>query len=224
MKANKIIFLIIFLANSLLAQILSTLSASVEYSEDYFPFNENVELIFESNVGETETSVERLDSLYKLINVSDDFIYSRTFLKKDNGIFLHRTEQKISTFFYSTEVEITYSEPVLQFPLPISVGDIWNWSGYQMKNGDTTEVSIIGEAIGEEKVELPAGKFNTLKIKVLFEEKDGEKTTLYQWFAPGVGSVKTKVIIEGKGIIQFAMSLLGYDEIDSELKEIRHLE
>lgn len=221
---NNFIYLTLFLVNSIIAQSQLKYSSIKEYGEEYFPFNEKMELIFDSNVGETIKSVEIIDSSFQVTNISDKFIYTQTFLKRDNGLYLIRTEQNISTFFYSKDIVIIYSKPVLQLPLPLKVGDTWNWSGYQIKNGDTTSISISGEALGEESVNVPAGKLNTLHVKLFFDEVDGEKTTLDQWLAPNLGAVKTKVIIEGKGIIQFAMSILGYDEIDSELREIRYLE
>jgi len=195
----------------------------VQYGAEYFPFNENVQLIFDSNVGETSKIVEIKDTLFRVTNISSKFVYTQSFMRRNDDIYLVRTDQNISTFLYSTEINITYSHPVLQLPLPLKIGDKWNWTGYQVKNNDTTSISITGEALGVEVVETPAGKFETIKIKLFFDEVDGEKTTLYQWLAPNLGAVKTKVIIEGSGILQFAMSLLGYDEIDSELKEINYL-
>ncbi len=219
-------FILVFLISvtSLLPQSSQEISANPDYRTEYFPFNEKIELIFDSNVGETLKTVEAIDSSYRVINTSDKFIYTQTFQKKDDGVYLIKTEQDISTFLYSTEIVVTYSKPVLQLPLPLKIGDTWNWSGSQMKNGDTSSISINGIALGEEEVDTPAGKFTTLHIQLFFNEVDGEKTTLDQWLAPNLGAVKTKVVIEGKGIIQFAMSILGYDEIDSELKEIRFLE
>jgi len=220
----KILLFSLILVYSISAQASRDTTKIFEYGEEYFPFNETKELIFESNVGETQKIVEVIDSLYKVTNISDKFVYTQTFLKKDDGVYLIKTEQDISTFLYSTEVVVTYSKPVLQFPHPLKIGDTWEWTGYQVKNGDTTSISISGQAVSEDSVNLPAGKFNTLHIKLFFDEVDGEKTSLDQWLAPNLGAVKTKVIIDGTGIIQFAMSLLGYDEIDSELKEVIYRE
>jgi len=224
MRKLKILIVCLVTFYSLSAQSEGDTTVNFEYGKEYFPFNDSRELIFESNVGETQTIVEVNDSLFKVTNISDKFVYSQTFIRKDDGIYLIKTEQDISTFLYSTEVIVTYSKPVLQFPHSLKIGDTWEWSGYQVKNGDTTSISISGEALAEDSVDLPAGKFNTLHIKLFFDEVDGEKTSLDQWFAPGLGAVKTKVVIEGTGIIQFAMSLLGYDEIDSELKEVIYRE
>lgn len=222
---NLKIYAILFVAlcSSLFAQSKENFPMGI-VGEEYFPFNEKSELVFDSNIGETKKMFEVNDGSYKIINESDDFVHSQTFIKKGDGIYLIRTEQNISLLLYSANVDITYSEPVLQLPNPLIIGDTWSWSGLQIKNGDTTSVSISGKILSEEAVLVQAGKFNTIKVKLYFEEKEGEITTIYQWLAPGLGAVKTKVIIEGSGIIQVAMSLLGYDEINSELKKIRYLE
>ncbi len=223
MKTIKIFLFITFLSIPIIAQMDSAIIQNSNFVK-YNPFNEKNEMVFESNVGETIRTVERFDSLLKVTNKSDKFTYIQTFQKRDDGIYLIRTEQHITTFFYSKDVDITYSEPILQIPEPLKAGDKWSWAGYQVKNGDTTKISILGEAITNETIELPAGKFETLKIRLFFQEKDGEETELYQWLDREIGSVKTKAIINGTGIMAFAMSLFGYDEIDSELKEIRYLE
>ena len=180
-------------------------------------------LTFNSNIGETKKTVEQHGKFYEVTNLSDNFTYSQALTIKNDSIFLVKTKQDIDHFLYSTNIDINYSANVLQIPFPLQIGDTWQWEGYQIKNGDTTQVRFSGEAIGVENISVPAGNFETLKIKLEFNEFGGEQTTLYQWFAPNIGAVKTRAIIEGSGILQFAMSLLGYDEIDSELKEIKNL-
>ncbi|MCF6269229.1 MAG: hypothetical protein L3J41_05945 [Melioribacteraceae bacterium] len=211
------------LCSSLLAQLPHD-SLTTVFGKEYFPFNKKIELVFDSNMGETIKNIKVHDEFYEAINVSDKFTYSQKFIMKNDGIYIIQTIQNIDIFLYSADIDITYSEPIRQIPFPLQIGDAWSWSGYQIKNGDTTSISLTGNAIAEETIELQAGKFKTLKIKLFFEEIDGEKTTLYQWLAPGLGIVKMKAIIEGSGIVQIAMALLGYDEIDSELIEIRYLE
>jgi hypothetical protein len=135
-------------------------------------------MIFESNTGEATKSVKKQDSLFLITNASSKFTYTQSLIEKKDGIYLVKTEQNLDILFYSKDIEITYSEPILQLPNPLIVGDSWSWSGYQIKNGDTTSISINGVVLNEDIVEVPAGKFNTIKIKILFEEVEGEKTTV----------------------------------------------
>ena len=89
-------FFYIILVNSLLAQALPLSSTDIEVGKDYSLFNESVELIFESTVGEMKRIVEVEDSLYILTNQADNFKYSQTFCQKDDGAYLIKTEQNVN--------------------------------------------------------------------------------------------------------------------------------
>jgi len=68
----------------------------------------------------------------------------------------------------------------------------------QVKNEtDTTAITVKGRAIEEEEIEVPAGKFNTIKIEIVVADREDHKTTFTQWLAKGIGSVKMNVNIEG---------------------------
>ena len=225
MKTIKIIILYIVLVNTLFAQALPLPSTNIEVGKDYSLFNKSVELIFESTVGEMKRIVEVEDSLIILTNHADNFKYSQTFCQKDDGVYLVGTEQNVNILLiFSKHAIITYTEPVIQLPYSVKVGDTWQWTGLQIKEDDSTEVTMSGHAIKEEVLQLPAGEFNTLKVEIVSENIEGGKTFFTQWLVPGIGSVKMNVRMEGHGLIQLAMSLLGYDEVISELKEIRYLE
>ena len=225
MKTSKIILFYIFLVNSLLAQALPIPSSIIDAEREYLLFNKSVELIFESTVGEMKRIVEVEDSLYILTNQADNFKYSQTFCQKEDGVYLVETEQNVNILLiFSKHAIITYTEPVIQLPQSVKVGDTWEWTGLQLKEDDSTEVTMSGRAIEEEVLQLPAGEFKTLKVEIVSEDVYGAKTIFTQWLVPGIGSVKMNVRMEGHGLIQLAMSLLGYDEVISELKEIRYLE
>ncbi len=223
MKKNIIVFIYIILVNSLLAQLLPDSSATTKVAKNYSLFNKSVELIFESTVGEMKRTVEVNDSSFILTNQADNFKYSQTFCQNEDGAYLIKTEQNVNIFFiFSKHAIITYTEPVIQLPKSVKVGDTWQWTGVQLKEDDSTEVTIIGHAIAEEVLQLPAGEFNTLKVEIVSEDVDGAKTIFTQWLVEGIGSVKMNVRMEGHGLIQIAMSILGYDEVISELKEIKY--
>lgn len=215
----------LFIINSIFAQFLP-IEKNNYFGVEYFPFNSKIELIYNSTVGESKRIVENMDGLYKMTFSADNFRYSQTYKRKNDGIYLVRTEQNVKILFlFSKQADIVYSEPALQIKQPIKVGDIWKWEGYQIKNSiDTAAITITGKAIDEEEIEVPAGKFNTLKIEIVVVNPKGQQTTFTQWLAKDLGSVKMNIKVEGQGIVQLAMKILGYDEINSELKEIRYLE
>ncbi|OGC07867.1 hypothetical protein A2526_05750 [candidate division WOR-1 bacterium RIFOXYD2_FULL_36_8] len=73
-------------------------------------------------------------------------------------------------YFYGNELEIT-TEATLIIPVSLKIGDKWQDS-----------FGFTCEAIGYETVTVPAGAFETIKIKA------GED--LYWWYADGAGAVK----------------------------------
>jgi len=196
-----------------------------EYGSEYFPFDEKMELVFDSNIGETTKQFRIENDSFKVFNLADKFQYIQTFAKLKNGVYLLRTEQNVDVLFlFSSRVNITYSTPALQLPNPLILGNEWKWEGLQIKNGDTTTIVIKGKVVAEEEIIVPAGKYKTLKVEMFIKDSGGEFSTVQQWLAPNIGIVKLHATIEGSGIIQFAMSILGYDEINYELKEIKYLE
>lgn len=221
----KLLISMLLLSSAICSQQLPNDLLKTEYGSEYFPFNEKMELIFNSNLGETTKRFRIVKDSLKIFNLADKFQYIQTFAKMENGIYLLRTEQKVDVLFlFSSHVNITYSAPALQLPNPLIVGNKWEWKGLQVKNGDTTSIVIKGKVLSEEEIIVPAGKFKTLKIEMFIKDSGGELSTVQQWLAPNIGIVKLHATIEGKGIIQFAMSMLGYDEINYELKEIKYLE
>ena len=221
---KKILLLGLLIANTLFAQF-QPIELEHYFGREYFPLNEKIVLVYKSTVGESKRTIERIDSLYRLTITADNFRYAQTYLQKDDGIYLTKTEQNVKILFiFSKHAEIVYSKPALQIKQPVKVGDKWEWHGYQIKNkNDTAKITISGKAVSEEEIELPAGKFKTLKIKIIVTNPKGQKTTFLQWLAKGIGSVKMNVKVEGHGFIKFAMQILGYDEVNSELKEIKYL-
>src|SRR5256886_14479274 len=67
---------------------------------------------------------------------------------------------------------------------PLKKGAGWNFDG---QAGDM-EVQQHYDVLGEEKIDVPAGKFQTFRIHG--EQTTPNRMTIDRWFAPGVGIVK----------------------------------
>ncbi len=219
------IILLVLLTGSIIAQVAPDSSEHV-FGKDYFPLNDKVELIYKSTVGESKRVVKKEDSLYVSSIIADNFKYTQTLLEKEDGLYLLGLEQEVHILLiFSKHAVVKYSKPALEMKFPMKVGDTWQWDGYQVKNEtDTTIITMKGRVLKEEEIEVPAGKFKTVKVEFVVEDLKAHKTTFTQWLAKGIGSVKMIVKVEGHGIIQVAMSILGYDYVVSELKEIKHIE
>lgn len=226
MKGTLVTLLLITLTLSLHAQSTNSkyvpkeLTGTKVYGPEYFPLNRNAEYVFESNVGETQSRIVMNNEGYVVSNEGEDFGYKQTFVKKDDGIYLTKTTNKISVFLFSTNDTITYDKPVLRLPMPMRAGQSWEWHGHDIVDGEMNQLSMYGKVIGEEKIETEAGTFDALKIELKVDSKDGTDSVLYEWLAPGIGVVKTQLKMEGGGITWIIQKILGYDQLNFRLANI----
>ena len=191
---------------------------------EYQP-TEDIKLVYDSDFGETSSRIEITEEGYLDINENDDFCYIQKMKYDDDGIYLLRADQEIDLFlFISKEMETEYPSPPLQLPKDLFIGQEWVWEGYKVENDDSIKVRTEAKVIGEEVITLPAGTFEALRIQFDNVTSEGEHSIINQWIAPNVGRVKMHVMIDGGGFIGTILSLLGYDEIEFNLKEIKHVE
>lgn len=188
---------------------------------EYFPVNEKVILTYKSDFGETRSWIVKEKGSLKFYNQSDDFNYQQKLLINDQGVFVEEVYQKINIFlFIKQEGSYTYSKPMLRVPFPIVDNAQWNWIGKEFCDGDTGTVSLTGKIIGLDTILTEAGKFEALKIETIIETSDETKNIITEWFAAGVGMVKMHLSIKGGGFLAFIGSILGYGDVDFELKKI----
>jgi hypothetical protein len=79
-------------------------------------------------------------------------------------------------------VKFSPPQPIVAVPLKKGVG--WNFDG---KAGELN-VQQHYDVLGEEKIDVPAGKFQAFRIHG--EQTTPNRMTIDRWFAPGVGIVK----------------------------------
>ena len=188
---------------------------------EYFPLSVGKTLVYDSNFGETRSEVKSIDNELTIINESDDFKYIQRFIVKDDGIYITQTEHHLDVFlFISSEAEIKYNEPALRIPIPFNEKSQWEWTGTEYKDNDTSAISIKGKYLERVELDTKAGKFDCVKIELKVESETGSKSIVNEWLAPGIGLVKLHAKIDGKGLIGVLQSILGFDEINFELKEI----
>jgi hypothetical protein len=79
---------------------------------------------------------------------------------------------------------VKYSPPQTMIAAPLRKGAAWNFDGH----AGELKVQQHYDVAGEEKIELPAGKFQAFRIHG--EQTTPNRMTIDRWFAPGVGIVK----------------------------------
>ena len=213
-----------------LSDLDSTKNITTQIQQKFYDISEyqpteNINLIYDSDFGETTSRIEITEEGYLDINENDDFCYIQKMKYNDDGIYLLRADQEIDLFlFISKEMETEYPSPPLQLPKNLFIGQEWVWEGYKVENDDSIKVRTVAKVIGEEEITVPAGTFNALRIQFDNETSEGEHSIINQWIVHNVGRVKMHVVIDGGGFIGTILSLLGYDEIEFNLKEIKRIE
>lgn len=95
-------------------------------------------------------------------------------------------------------------EPVRQYlKNPLSQGATWSWKGKGMMGVDIDESSQV---IGSEMVDVPAGKFQAMKVETKINQ-GGTMVTKTYWYANWVGLVKS---MTDTGSVKSSTVLLDY--------------
>jgi len=79
---------------------------------------------------------------------------------------------------------IKFTPPQTMIAAPLKKGAAWNFDG----RAGELKVQQHYEVLGEEKIDVPAGKFQVFRIHG--EQTTPNRMTIDRWFAPGVGIVK----------------------------------
>ena len=194
----------------------------VIFTRSDYPVDFGKTLVYESDFGETVSTIRNEDGSLTYRNESDDFKYVQKILVKDDGLFVEQTYQKLDVFlFIKKESTVSYDGPLIRIPFPLHENESWTWEGTESFGDRSHQSKITGKVLGVEKVETPAGTFNTVKIETTVWGRENIRSRVTEWFAPGIGMVKTKAEILGGGFGGFVRDILGYGEIEFVLKEIK---
>jgi hypothetical protein len=97
---------------------------------------------------------------------------------------------------------VKFSPPQTMIVAPLRTGAAWTFDG----QAGELKVQQRYNVVGEEKVDVPAGKFQAFKIHG--EQTTPNRMTIDRWFAPGVGVVKDVTTMQGaKGDLLQRISL-----------------
>lgn len=226
----NITYLIFFLFTSIIVPVNNTIapssnkfnSSELILTDEYFPILTNKILIYDSDFGDTELKISKNKNLNVFSLESEDFIYRQKLLIDQNGVFVKETYQKINVLFGLTkEGTLTYNEPLPRIKFPFEAGKKWNWKGKEFDDDDTYILDLNSRIDNIEKVTVPAGTFDAIKLVTSVKSTKGTKSNVTEWYAKDVGLIKMIAIVEGGGIIGAARDLLGLGEIVFELKEVK---
>lgn len=191
-------------------------------SSDYFPVTSKKILIYDSDFGEAELKITKEKNLDVFTFSGEDFIYRQKLLINNDGVFVKETYQNITLMLVlSKEGKLTYNEPLPRIKFPFNSGNNWNWKGKEFDEEDTYLLDLNARIENIEKVKVPAGTFDAIKLVTNVKSTKGTKSFVTEWYAKDIGLIKMVAVVEGGGVIGAARDILGLGEIVFELKEIK---
>ena len=107
---------------------------------------------------------------------------------------------------------VTFKPPEQRYKFPMAPGDKWisNWKQLEHKSSRVTSGGGIVRVMGWETLDLPAGKFKTLKVRQPVQKNAPKGLTHYTWFSPELGiTVKEEI---GGGILNWTQILEKVEE------------
>ena len=117
----------------------------------------------------------------RCVEVSSPSPLTRDCYSKTSSAVLLREQEYLGG---GGRISLEPPRPLLK--LPIRPGATWSWSGTARANVRVDESS---EVVGAEKIDVPAGRFQTLKVVTRIEQ-GGVSVTKTSWYAAGVGLVQ----------------------------------
>lgn len=155
---------------------------------NYFPLAVGNKWIYRIDTGAytvtnvaTIAKIETIDGmpLARFESKINDDILTEHLLQTDQGIFRHRLKDQAVT------------PPVKLLQYPAKAGDKWQGEIAVGKEKGTYSCTTA-----EDSVQVPAGKFKTMRVDIKFETEDKggkSETKVSYWFAENVGFVKQTI-------------------------------
>ncbi len=176
----------IFLATFIFTGLIGTLvqaADEVAKTGDYYPLKVGTKWNYELKVGDRKVLITNQVAKIETI---DDQKMARVETVMNNNIAA--SEHLISTpagVFRTRFNGSDVSPPICLLKLPVKVGD--EWKDTNKIGNDQLKTTCKVEAA--ETIEVPAGKFDTLRVNVSAQVGDQTVETIY-WFAANTGVVK----------------------------------
>lgn len=180
-------------AAALLMAALGTVPASAAPAEgDTYVYVE-VNAYNNEGIGRFRERVERVDPDRVTVSIEPDSAaagLARTEVLTKDGNWLQRP-----VVSRDQRLEYHFAAPYPAYVFPLEPGKTWSRRVEAKVPGDagTRSVRVDGEVLGTERIRVPAGEFDTVKIRRVVYPGDGDaqrsETTIteYEWYAPALG-------------------------------------
>lgn len=171
-------------------------------STAYFPIRVGDKWVMQLQNGDTTSEITEV--VTEVEKKDGDFIV--TVGRETNGEVRVYSKTRVSEngLFRMLLGKAEYDPPVCVLKLPARKGESWtsepNGTGGKLLR--TQKHTIIGE----EEIDVPAGKFKAIRIDIELAIDSGKGFQSTIWYAPGVGPVKTISTIKDRERVQVLKS------------------
>lgn len=199
-------------SNELIEKSIKSKQNAHEQMLEYFPLKIGSQWVYKDETTGPQGKEAEQENLYEITGVED--------YQGKECIILNRLMHKMPMFkskdlyvidgdklftFGSKDIKEGKKEPALMLKFPFKAGEKW----------ETNEDSVrrIHKVVGEEDVEVPAGKFKAWKMENTYIIDKGIKQTseVAVWYAKGVGVVKVDSVAKAKDMtVKNRMELMEY--------------
>lgn len=105
----------------------------------------------------------------------------------------------------------------LVMELPLQVGSAWTWSGGVEAKGTSGLAHVKGEVVRIEEITVPAGTFQTYRIRLERTDELGSRQSIELWFDPDVGPIRAIGDLRWRGLVGAVQELVGFTHFEVEL-------
>lgn len=197
-----------------LIMIFSSLAFTQILDNSYYPINEDILYIYDSNIGESEFKFDILGKdNFKVGYYSTGVEYTQEMKSDSSGIYFTKTSNEI--LFFGNE--ITYEEPVLRLPFGKGIGFKWNWKGLEFSDDESNVMTLNGIISHSETITIAGVEYDCIVVITETESIGGSKSRLTEWYAKNIGLIKSVAEIGGEGLSATVRKLLGLNKLYLEL-------
>jgi len=169
--------------------------ADKEVPANYYPLKEGNKWYYRMEAGEktfqvvtqlTKVENSSVKGMFRLeMSIDGKVLGSEDLTVDKTGVLRHA--------FNDTQ----FPTPVTVVRFPVKEGDTWEQT--VAAGGD--EMKLKGKVIGEEEIEVPAGKFKALRVQIEASGEQSETLTVTYWFARNAGIVKQTLEVGDEQIV-----------------------
>jgi hypothetical protein len=197
-------------------------NTTLHFGKEYFSFNPDVKLVYESTFGETVCTTWLEDDQYVQEFIGDEFRMIQHLKLDTNKLCVIYLEQQLDILFITAHsIVVNYNEPAKLVSIPVQKDIKSQWTGLEYVNDHPADTIVItSEYLGNEIITTEAGEFDCIKLAFIIKKASGKVNKYYEWRAPDVGLVQLTAQVDQKGFVGLMTQILGYDEIVFLLKKI----